>query len=222
MIIDVFSKYGWAIPLKSKTDIEVSNAFAELWKKQKPPKKLWTDKGKEFLNKRMTTLLEKQNVHLYWTENEEKSCIVERWNRTIKEIMWKYFTKHRTGIYIDVLSELIAKYNSTYNHAIKCSPTDSRKPANYQHVFDSLYGGKNLRVRGKARPKFTVGDTVRIFKKKKTFEKGYTPNWTEEVFTITKVQPTIPITYKIKDTKGEEIDGTFYEPELQKTLESVQ
>ena len=131
--------------------------------------------------------------------------------------MWKYFTKHRTGIYIDILPKLITKYNGTYNRAIKCSPTDARKPANYQHVFYSLYGGKNLRVRGKARPKFTVGDTVRIFKKKQTFEKGYTPNWTEEVFTITKVQPTIPITYKIKDTKGEEIDGTFYEPELQKT-----
>ena len=220
MIIDVFSKYGWAIPIKNKTGAEVTKAFTDLWKKQTPPKKLWTDKGKEFLNSRMSTLLEENNVHLYWTENEEKSCIVERWNRTIKEMMWKYFTKHKTGIYINVLPELIKKYNSTYNRAIKCSPTDARKPANYQHVLNALYIHKLEKLKPKL-PKFKVGDTVRIVKKKKTFEKGYTSNWTEEVFTITKVQSTVPVTYKIVDTQGEEVKGTFYEPELQKSDQNV-
>ena len=87
MIIDIFSKYGWAIPLKTKTGLEVSKAFEDLWRKQKAPEKLWTDKGKEFLNKPVKRVLEKYNVELYWTENEEKSCIVERWNRTIKRMM---------------------------------------------------------------------------------------------------------------------------------------
>ena len=70
MVIDVFSKYGWAIPLKTKKGIEVANAFADLWKKQSPPHMLWTDKGKEFINKDMTTLLKKHNVHLQ--ENQPK------------------------------------------------------------------------------------------------------------------------------------------------------
>ena len=217
MIIDVFSKYGWTIPLKTKKGEEVAKAFEGLWKVQSPPKMLWTDKGKEFVNKDMTALLQKHNVHLYWTENEEKSCIVERWNRTIKRIMWKYFTRHQTGRYIDILSDMIKKYNSTYHRSIKCTPTDARKPANYQHVFDALYNSKNPRVREKQTPKFKIGDKVRITKKKKTFEKGYTTNWTEEIFTVVKVQPTIPFTYKIEDTRGEEIHGTFYEEELQKT-----
>ena len=217
MIIDVFSKYGWTIPLKTKKGEEVAKAFEGLWKVQSPPKMLWTDKGKEFVNKDMTALLQKHNVHLYWTENEEKSCIVERWNRTIKRIMWKYFTRHQTGRYIDILSDMIKKYNSTYHRSIKCTPTDARKPANYQHVFDALYNSKNPRVREKQTPKFKIGDKVRITKKKKTFEKGYTTNWTEEIFTVVKVQPTIPFTYKIEDTRGEEIQGTFYEEELQKT-----
>lgn len=154
MIIDVFSKYGWAIPIKTKKGIEVCNAFKMLWKQKQQheaknfaavPKMLWTDKGKEFLNKEMNTLLQKYNVHLYWTENEEKSCVVERWNRTIKQMMWKYFTKNETGVYINILPKLIEKYNNTYNHAIKCTPTDARKPSNYKHVFDALYKKKDKR-----------------------------------------------------------------------------
>ena len=99
MIIDVFSKYGWAIPLKTKTGSEVARAFQDLWERQAAsPQKLWTDKGKEF--KQMKDLPEKNNVHLYSTENEEKSSVVERWNRTIKRIMWKYFTANNTTTYI--------------------------------------------------------------------------------------------------------------------------
>ena len=135
MIIDVFSKYGWAIPLKTKTGLEVTRAFQHLWEKKQaqtaipppppppPPKKLWTDKGKEFYNKHMSELLRKHDVELYSTENEEKSSVVERWNRTIKRIMWKYFTANNTVKYIDVLPSLIEKYNNTYHRSIKCTRT---------------------------------------------------------------------------------------------------
>ena len=71
MIIDVFSKYGWAIPLKTKTGSEVSEAFQDLWKRQAPLQKLWTDKGREFYNEQIKDILEKNNVYLYSTENEE-------------------------------------------------------------------------------------------------------------------------------------------------------
>ena len=218
MIIDVFSKFGWAILLKTKTGLEVTKAFQNLWKTQSPPQKLWTDKGKEFYNKPMRELLKKNNVSLYSTENEEKSCVVERWNRTIKRIMWKYFTANRTRNYINVLPAMIEKYNNTYHRSIKCTPTVARKPSSYQHVFKALYENVQQLV---SPPKFKVGDRVRIVKKKDTFEKGYFPNWTEEVFTITKVKATKPVTYVIADTKGEEIQGTFYEPELQKTKQEI-
>ena len=120
MIIDVFSKYEWAIPLKTKTGPEVMKAFQMLLRKQPPPQKLWTDKGKEFYNKSMKDLLEKNNVQLYSTENEEKSSIVERWNRTIKRNMWKYFSA-----------------NNTMNY-IKCTPAFARASSSYQHVYDTL------------------------------------------------------------------------------------
>ena len=140
MVIDVFSKYGWAIPLKNKTGAEIVRAFRELLGSgQAPPNFLWTDKGREFDNKLFRAFLDEKKVHLYWTENEEKSCIVERWNRTIKSQMWKYFTKHRTGVYIYILPELSAKYNNTYHRSIKSTPSDARKPSNRQQVFDALY-----------------------------------------------------------------------------------
>jgi hypothetical protein len=217
MVIDVFSKYGYAIPVKNKTAEEMVKAFTQLWDLGMPHfRLLWTDKGREFDNKQMRELLSSRNVHMYWTENEEKSTVVERWNRTIKQWMWKYFTKHRTGVYIDILPQLIEKYNNTYHRSIKCTPADARKPSNHQHVFNALYAGTNKSDKKlREPPKFHVNDQVRITKKKGHFEKGYTTNWTEEVFIVTEVQPTFPYTYKLKDTKAEKVIGTFYEPELQ-------
>ena len=78
------SKYGWIVPLKTKTGLEVSGTFETIFKKNKP-KKLWVDKGKEYYNKNVLDLLAKNNIEIYSTENEEKSSVCERWNRTIQE-----------------------------------------------------------------------------------------------------------------------------------------
>ena len=219
MLIDVFSKYGWAVPLKTKTGITVADALTRLFKKQSPPAMLWSDKGKEFYNKHVGEVLRKNNIKLYSTENEEKASVVERWNRTIKTSMWKYFSANNTKKYIDILDKLVDKYNNTYHRSIGCTPTVARQPASYQHVFNNLYA-KKVEAR-KQVPKFQLGDQVRIFKKKKTFEKGFTPNWTEELFTISSVKDTKPPTYSIQDLKGEPIRGSFYETELQKSSQDV-
>ena len=218
-VIDVFSKYGWIIPLKTKTGIEVAKAFEELFKQNKPPSKLWTDKGTEFYNTHMKKVLSSNNVLLYSTENEEKSSIVERWNRTMKRKMWMYFTANNTHKYIDILPQLVEKYNNTYHRSIKCKPVDARKGGNYDHVFEALFAKPNREK--KKVPKFHVGDRVRIGKKKSTFEKGYTSNWSEEIFIIDKVNDTKPPTYSLKDLRGEVIKGSFYEPELQMSKQQV-
>ena len=218
-VIDVFSKYGWIIPLKTKTGVEVAKAFQSLFQENKPPTKLWTDKGTEFYNTHMKKVLLNNNVLLYSTENEEKSSIAERWNRTMKRMMWKYFSANNTHSYIDILPKLVDKYNNTYHRSIKCKPTEARKPANYAHVFNALFAKANREK--KKIPKFHVGDRVRIGKKKATFEKGYTSNWTEEVFVIDKVNDTKPPTYSIKDLRGEPVQGSFYEPELQLSKQEI-
>ena len=217
MVIDVFSKYGWIIPLKTKTGADVTHAFKELFE-ERVPTRIWVDKGREFWNSSLKQLLGKHNIILYSTENEEKSSVAERWNRTMKRKMWKYFTANNTHKYIDILPALVNKYNNTYHHSIRCTPKEALDPKNFTHVFEALYGDTHELAK---KPKYHVGDRVRIIKKKKTFEKGFTPNWTEELFTITEVKATKPPTYVIKDANNEKIHGTFYEPELQKSNQTV-
>ena len=213
LVIDTFSKYGWIIPLKDKKGETVADALKELFKKRKPGK-LWTDKGREFYNKDVKDLVE-----LYSTENEEKSSIAERWIRTMKEKMWKYFSDSNTYKYIDVLPDLVEDYNNTVHSSTKLTPKEASKKKNELIVWRNLYPDRYKQY--DIIPKFSVGDEVRIIKKKKVFEKGYTTRWTEEIFTITEIQDTNPVTYKLADLQGEEIKGTFYEPELQKTEQQI-
>ena len=212
-VIDVLSKYGWLIPLKDKTGKSVASALKTIFKERKP-EKMWVDKGKEFYNKDVKDLVE-----LYSTENEEKSSVVERWIRTMKEKMWKYFTGNNTNIYIDILPDLVKDYNNTRHSSIKMTPVKASKKENELTVWRNLYP-EHLEIHD-INPKISVGDKVRISKKKKTFEKGYTTRWTEEIFTIVEVKRTRPPTYKIADLNGEEIQGSFYEPELQKTSQEI-
>lgn len=210
-VIDLFSKYGWMIPLKDKSGAAVTKALKSIFKDRKP-EKMWVDKGKEFYNKSV-----KELIPLYSTENEEKASVVERWNRTMKEKMYKYFTANSTRRYIDVVDSLTKKYNDTVHSSIKMTPVSASNPANENKVRMSLYP----KLPQAKKPKFAVGDRVRVTKKKGTFEKGYTARWTEEVFNVTDILYTNPVTYKIADTNHEKIVGSFYEQELQKTTQDL-
>ena len=212
-VIDIFSKYCWLIPLKDKTGKSVASASKTIFEERKP-EKMWVDKGKEFYNNDVKDLIE-----LYSTENEEKSSVVERWIRTMKEKMWKYFSAKSTNLYIDQLPDLVKQYDNTRHSSIKMTPVKASKKENELKVWRNLYP-EHLEIRD-INPKFSVGDKVRISKKKKTFEKGYTTRWSEEIFTIVEVKLTSPLTYKIADLNGEEIQGTFYEPELQETSQEI-
>ena len=111
------------------------------------------------------------------------------------------------NVYIDLLDNIVDKYNNTVHRSIKMKPIDvtSDSYAEYNEDFN------------KKDPKFKVGDHVRISKYKNIFAKGYTPNWSEEVFVVSKIKNAVPWTYLISDLNGEPITGSFYEKELQKT-----
>ena len=186
-VIDIFSKFVWINPLKRKTGQEVANAFSRILKERRRSK-MWVDKGREFYNKDVQKLVE-----LYSTENEEKSCVIERFNRAIKEKMFKYFSANNTRKFVDIFDLRVDQYNKAIHSSINMTPKEASRKENENKVWRNLYselGGKTLAS------KFSIGDHVRITKKKKTFHKGYTQRWTEEVFTNSNIQLTIPMTYK--------------------------
>ena len=220
-VIDVFSKYGWIEPLKDKKTESVSLAFDHIFKKSKrKPEKLWTDKGSEFVGKHFKEFLKTHYIKLYHTENEEKSSIVKRWNKTMKNKMWKMFSANNNTVYWDKLDKLVDDYNKTYHSSIEMTPTEASKKENENKVFANLYG--DLIYLKPKNPKFSIGDKVRLSKyKRRVFDKGYTPNWTEELFVVDKVMLTKPVTYYVVDLLGEKVEGSFYEKELQKAKQQT-
>ena len=133
---------------------------------------------------------------MHSTHNEGNSFVAERFIRTLIS----------ENVYIDKLDDIITDYNNTYHRTIKVKPADVENNT-YINTGKSFYNKD---------PKFQVGDHVKISKYKNIFAKGYTSNWSEEVFVIKKVKNTVPRTYVINYLNDEEIIGTFYGKELQK------
>ena len=154
----------------------------------------------------MKSWLEKNDIEMYSTHNTRKSIVAERFIRTIKNKIYKYMTSTSKNVYIDKLDDIVHKYNNQNHRAIKMKPID---------VKDNTYIDFGKEVNDND-PKFKVVDHVRISKYKNIFAKGYTPNWSGEVFVIKKIKNTVPWTYAINGLNGEEITGTFYEKQLQK------
>ena len=200
-------KYGWIKLLKDKKTETVSKAFDVIFKSKRKPQMLWTDKGSEFISKHFKEFLKSKGIRLYHTENEEKSSVVERWNKTMKNRMWKMFTVNNNTIYWDKIDKLVDDYNNARHSSIKMTPVEASKKKNESKVWSNLYGESIYLKPGKS--KFAIGDRVRISKyKRKVFDKGYTPNWTEEIFVIDKILPTKAVTYSIVDVMNEASKGS--------------
>ncbi len=212
-VIDVYSKYAWSVPLKDKKGDTVTEAFKYIVKSSnRIPKHLWVDQGKEFYNKNMDEWLKENNINRYSTFGEHKSCVIERFNRTIKEKMFKRFTAENTRNWIDMIDGLMREYNKSFHRTIGMTPVKCSKLKNFEVKVSNKVLGK---------PKFKIDDKVRISRIKGIFEKGYLPNWSEAVYIIHEVKRTSPVTYILKDSAGEVLEGGFYEKELQKTKQEI-
>ena len=210
--IDIFSKYSWVIPLKDKRGITIKNALQKIFKQRKR-KFLWTDRGTEFYNKQVQDLLNENNIKLYSTNNSEiKSAVIERFNRTFKNMMYKKFTENNNTIFYNILDELVNNYNNKYHSTIKMTPIEGSKKVN-ENKIKNIYNFEKTKKPGK----FKIGDRVRLSLEKNIFEKSYETNWTEEIFEIYDIKYSNVPYYYLKDLNNEKLDGTFYEQELQKT-----
>ena len=188
--IDVFSKYAIVVPLKDRKGSSIVNAFNKIIKQSiRKPNKIWVDQGSEFYNRVF------------------KKCLSSN-------------DKHRTAtgknVYYDLLDDAVNEYNNTKHSTIKMKPKDIKNDTTKSSVI-----ARNNRIYideyNKKRARFNVGDRVRISKFKNIFAKGYTPNWSREILIVDKINDTVPYTYNLKDLNDEEIIGSFYDRELQKT-----
>ena len=205
--IDLFSKYAWVIPIKDKKGTSIVTAFKEILSdSDRKPNKIWVDQGSEFYNKSFKDFLEINNIEICSTYNKGKSVVAERFIRTLKNKIFKHMTAISQNIYFHALDNIVDKYNNTVHRTIKMKPIE---------VTNDYYAEYNEDP-NKKDPKFKVGDHVRISKYKNIFAEGYTRNWSEEIFIVSKIKNKVLWFYAISDLNGEEITGSFYEKELQK------
>ena len=196
------------------------------------PNSIRSDLGKEFKNKYVRDYLSKEDINTYYSQNETKSAIVERVIRTFRQIMFRYFRHKLTYKYIDVLQDMVLSYNRKPHRSLGGISPSEVNDQNAGEVRLSAYLAQNPSrkrdaVTGKRKPKkkkkisahfkHKIGDLVRISHKRHPFQRDYQQKWTEEVFKIRRryLREGIPV-YQLKDLKDENIDGSFYAPELQK------
>lgn len=213
-VIDCFSKYAWCVPIKRKTPAEVINGFNIIFSKtQRRCIRLQSDKGREFWNKSVRAYFSQENIEFFTTRDPAiKACICERFIRSIKGIIYKYFTFANSKRYVDLLDSFTCLYNNRFHSSIGVAPND----VNEKNVLAVWQYMQRKRTKSRSHTKLRIGDIVRVSNPKAVFEKGYKPRWSDEKFTIDKVLLRSPVVFNIRDTRGELIKGNFYASEIQK------
>ena len=227
-VVDCFSRYAWAEAVERKDPTTVAAAFDLILERAKrerrgPPHKLQTDRGTEFMGKPFQRMLRKWGIgHFHTYQQEVKAGMVERFNRSLKSRLYRLMTYRGNKRWVDALQKVVQGYNATEHSALGMAPSDVTDE-NMHHVRSRLYDGVGrYRDRPPAPggtekpPRFKVGDHVHTTLEKKEFHTGYTPNFTTEVFVVTRVMHSRKqgFMYKLKDLSNESILGRYTESEL--------
>ena len=211
--IDIFSKYAWGFHIKSRTVKDIKPCFEKIFKEIKP-KYIWSDQESSFFSKEMLKFLEDHNIKIYYTHSNLKADVIERFNRSLRELMMKEFVKNNNTVWYNILPELIKTYNNRYHRTIKMKPIDVNK-SNEKYIKGTIYTYNKTNKK----PKFKINDVARIsLKRRQLFDKP-TGNikWSEELFKIYKINKSNVITYQLKDMNDKIIKGIFYQKEIQLT-----
>ena len=224
LCIDIFSRYVWVRPLKTKRAKDVVEAFGSIVEEGRKPKTLRSDAGSEYTNKVIQNFLKNKGIHHYVTHNTTQASYAERVLKTIKTKLYRYMVSNYTSRYINVLQDIINSYNATVHRSLGRAPKDV-SPGNQAEVRTEQYVIKNKpkkysrdrTIRKPLRYTFSIGDKVRISTRREAFSREYSTRFTGEIFTIyiRYKRDGIPV-YKVTDWSGEKVEGAFYEAELQK------
>ncbi len=211
VLVDVFSKRAWAEPMRRINEFDATIAMEKMLRKIPDiPQTIITDKGTEYYNSKMKDLFDRMAIKHYSIRGRHKACVAERFIRTLKGRLEKYFWATKSHKWIDVLQQFIENYNGTFHRSIKMAPNDVNDQ-NRAKVFKTLYPlSKDNRA-----PRLAVGDLVRLLKPKTIFDKGYAQSWTEEIYKIVRASSESGVDfYKISDREGNILPRNKYYWEL--------
>ncbi|XP_062618357.1 uncharacterized protein LOC134279962 [Saccostrea cucullata] len=214
--IDVLSKYAWVVPLKQKTGKEMIRGLQEIFQQDgRRPVRIQSDQGKEFTNQEF--LQGFKSIHFFTTRNTDtKASIVERFQRTLKARMWGYLTRHKTRRYVEVVPDLVYAYNHTYHRSIQRTPVQV-KPSNVLKVWKTLYGESQKSLKKNPNLKQEIG--CASVNPNALLKKDIYPTGLQNSLPFLKETPgRYPYVYRVQDYHGEELEGTFYEKELQQII----
>ena len=216
--IDCFTKMAWVFPLKSNNCESVMNSFKNILSTcGQKPERLNSDRGSELICKKFTKYLAEQKIHHYLSYSLRKCPIVERFNLTIQNILYKIMAQKRSLSWSSFIDQAMTIYLNRKHSTIGMSPLAAEKTKNHKEVRTNLLKYFHKRGFKKKKAKFSIGDTVRIWSKRRTFQRGYDESYSKEYFTIYDVKTNLPVPrYLIKDSKGDNITGSFFEDELVK------
>ena len=215
-VIDVYTKMAWTYPLKDVKCEAVVECLKDVFSKcGKVPEKIQTDKGSEFKCASMKKLMQDNNIVHYFSYSDRKCAVVERFNLTIQQLLYKIMTQYRSYEWTKLLPQAMKIYLNRTHRTIEMSPLDAEKDESEEKLKETYIEIYKKAEENRSKPKFKVGDLVRIFVKRSTFHRGYYQNYTVEYFKIKKVLTNLPIPrYKLDDIMGEEVEATFFPDEL--------
>ena len=199
VVIDCFSKFLWCAPIKNKTAVLTADGLKIIFSKMKfIVQTLIFDEGLEFVNFSVKNLLKERGIHSYHILSNTKAGAAERVNKTIKQTIWKLFTKNNNSKWVDKIDDIVINYNNTYHSTIKMAPSKVTWE-NRKLVFKNSYPNKKFTNNCRLKR----GDRVRVALKKYLFEKAFTQNWSKEIFTIIRVFKKFGVSwYRIRDDNG--------------------
>ena len=238
LAIDCFSRFAYSRPLKKKDGESTADALRDILNEaekriERKIERIQADQGKEFYNKAVERMLRERNVTLFSTKSPVKAQMVERLIRTLRTRQERFNTHKGRRRWLESFPDIVKSYNKMGHSALPkgASPGDvglenERKvwkhlyeetllttPKSLQKRLTALREGKGLKL-SSAKNELTMGDPVRLSKRKRTFEKAYFQNWTDEIFYVAHVSETSPRTFRIADESGELLEGVFYREEL--------
>lgn len=215
VFIDLFSRFLWAAPLKTKKSLEASRALQNIINtSRRKPETLTTDQGKEYTGKPFQEALQTNGIAHVLVYGQHKAAFAERVNRTIQDKLYKYFYEKQTLRYADILKDIVSSYNNTIHGSIKMAPAAVTRD-NSMELYDRVYLPiLTKRAHQKVDYAFEIGDLVRLARWRTPFGRGYDEQYTEEIFKIRNRIPSDPPRYKVQDLLQEPVLGSFYEQEL--------